>query len=363
MGISRLLWRSDLEERPLKGVAWLPFGVYVANTLFAIVLDLSVGLWLPPLLGLLLGILPTALVLRRGGSEGGERGSGTDAPTLSERAELAPDLAQARQGSRGLEARGRAEGQTLLQSITRLVMRAGAALLLWRRRLRIIVEGGEHLPARGPVIVAARHYHHLYDGCLLLRVIPRPVHILVALDWAHSHWQRWLMELLCALAGWPVILRPERLRFEETGAPISAYRMGEVAPYLRRALRQAQALLCRGDLLVVFPEGYPVVDPQPSPRSPQQALLPFRPGLARLVELAERTSGTSIPVIPAGIIWSETRPPSLTLRLGAPLFRRLYADTAQFLGAVEGCVRVLSGLDHNHEQGLGLFSGKEMLHS
>ncbi|WP_052890431.1 carotenoid biosynthesis protein [Thermogemmatispora carboxidivorans] len=363
MGVSRLLWRSDLEEGRLKGLAWLPFGIYAANTLFAIVLDLSVGLWLPPLLGLLLGILPAALVLRRDGSEGGERGSGTAVPTLSERAGLAADLAQAQQGNRGLEAHSRAEGQALLQRITRLVMRVGAALLLWRRRLRIIIEGGEHLPARGPVIVAARHYHHLYDGCLFLRVIPRPVHILVALDWTRSPWQRRLMELLCALAGWPVILRPERLRPEETGAPISAYRLGEVAPYLRRALRQAQALLCRGDLLVIFPEGYPVVDPQPSPRSPEQPLLPFRPGLARLVELAERASGSSIPVVPAGIIWSETRPPSLTLRLGAPLFRRLYADTAQFMSALESCVRVLSGLDLDQGLGLSLFPGKEMLHS
>ncbi|MBX5459133.1 MAG: 1-acyl-sn-glycerol-3-phosphate acyltransferase, partial [Thermogemmatispora sp.] len=124
-------------------------------------------------------------------------------------------------------------------------------------------------------------------------------------------------------------------------------------------------LLRRGRLLVVFPEGYPVVDPRPSPRSPEQALLPFRPGFARLVELAERERGASIPVLPAGIIWSETRSPSLTLRLGAPLFRRLYADTAQFMAAVESCVRVLSGLDHGQGQcqPLTLLPGKEVLHS
>ncbi|MBX5458501.1 MAG: carotenoid biosynthesis protein, partial [Thermogemmatispora sp.] len=234
MGVSRLLWGSDLQGRRLMSVAWLPFGVYAANTLFAIVLDLSVGLWLPPLLGLFLGILPAALVLRRRGSAGDEHGSGSAGTGLSERAELAPHLAQAQQGGHGLLERSRLGGQALLQSITRLVMRSGAAFLLWRRHLRIVVEGGEHLPASGPVIVAARHYHHLYDGCLLLRAIPRPVHILVALDWAGTRWQRRLMELLCALAGWPVILRPERLRASEASAADSAYRAEEVAPYLRR---------------------------------------------------------------------------------------------------------------------------------
>ncbi|WP_376794838.1 carotenoid biosynthesis protein [Thermogemmatispora sp.] len=366
MGVSRLLWRSDLAGGSLASAAWLPFGVYAANTVFAIVLDLSVGLWLPPLLGLLLGILPAALVLRRSGGSGREQGaSGSPRPSQGER-----EARLAQQGSGGAMRQDQSQSGfllALLQSITRFVMRSGAALLLWRRRLRIVVEGRDHLAARGPVIVAARHYHHLYDGCLFLRAVPRPVHILVALDWARTRWQRRLMELLCALAGWPVMLRPERLRADSSvgaraaGSAGSAYRMGEVAPYLLRAMRQAVALLRRGSLLVIFPEGYPVVDPHPSPRSLDQALLPFRPGFARLVELAERESGTSIPVVPAGIVWSETRPPTLTLRLGAPLFRRLYADTAQFMAAVESCVRVLSGLDQG--QGLALVSDKEVLHS
>nr|BBH93266.1 hypothetical protein KTA_14650 [Thermogemmatispora argillosa] len=353
MGVSRLLWRSDLAEQRLSGAAWLPFGIYTANTLFAIALDLSVGLWLPPLLGLFLGILPAALVLRRSG--GDERGASGSGPAARDE-ELAPSLAQtqAPQGSRGLVQRS-------LHSIARLVMRGGAAFLLWRRGLRIAVEGSEHLPPRGPVIVAARHYHHLYDGCLLLRSVPRPVHILVALDWVRTSWQRFLMERLCALAGWPVMLRPERLRPGTESAAVSAYRASEVTPYLRRAWRQAVDVLRGGGLLVVFPEGYPAVDPLPSPRQPTEALLPFRPGFARLVELAERASGASIPVLPAGIVWSATHPPRLTLRLGAPLFRRLYADTAQFIAAVEGCVRLLSGLDY--DQALARLPDKEVLQS
>ena len=45
--------------------------------------------------------------------------------------------------------------------------------------------GLEHnLPTDGPVLLVARHYHHLFDGVVLLASMPRPIHILVTLDWA-----------------------------------------------------------------------------------------------------------------------------------------------------------------------------------
>jgi hypothetical protein len=34
------------------------------------------------------------------------------------------------------------------------------------------VEGLEHVPASGPVLIVARHFHHLYDGCILLIIFP-----------------------------------------------------------------------------------------------------------------------------------------------------------------------------------------------
>src|SRR5579884_4228923 len=61
MSVSRWLWRAPLDSRSL--VAWLPFGMYAANTCFAIVLNLSAGLLLPPLIGIALGILPASLAL------------------------------------------------------------------------------------------------------------------------------------------------------------------------------------------------------------------------------------------------------------------------------------------------------------
>ncbi len=63
MSLSRLLWRKNLDARRI--VAWFPFGVYVANTGFAIALNLSAGLWLPVLMAVLLGLIPASLALLR----------------------------------------------------------------------------------------------------------------------------------------------------------------------------------------------------------------------------------------------------------------------------------------------------------
>ena len=70
-----------------------------------------------------------------------------------------------------------------MELMTRSTMRAWARATV-ARRLDVEVEGLQHLPREGPLLIACRHVHHLYDGCLLLTAVPRPVHLLVALDWA-----------------------------------------------------------------------------------------------------------------------------------------------------------------------------------
>lgn len=49
------------------------------------------------------------------------------------------------------------------------------------RRYAVTIRGAEHLPRRGPVIVAANHVGWL-DGPLLGMVLPRPVHALTKVD-------------------------------------------------------------------------------------------------------------------------------------------------------------------------------------
>ena len=144
-----------------------------------------------------------------------------------------------------------------------------------------MVEGLEYVPRSGPVLIVARHFHHLYDGCVLLGAMPRRLHILVALDWVQKRWLRRLMEWACAMVEWPAMLRIERLgeqadtinRIPTTNN--SAYSRGEFGHYLRRAAKDSVRLLRSGDVLVVFPEAYPNLDPAPSPKKDRECLSPI----------------------------------------------------------------------------------------
>lgn len=63
MTVARLLWRQDLvaERGKLTDGAWFPLVVYFSNSLFAIALSASVGLWQPILLSAVLGLGPALL--------------------------------------------------------------------------------------------------------------------------------------------------------------------------------------------------------------------------------------------------------------------------------------------------------------
>ena len=117
------------------------------------------------------------------------------------------------------------------------------------------IEGLEHIPSTGPVMLVARHFHHLLDGAVLVRHVPRPVHIVVGLDWTEDAKQRAWMERACRAVQWPIVLRAATLG--ERGG----YDRSELARYTRSGVRDAVALLRAGRVVVVFPEGYPNVDP------------------------------------------------------------------------------------------------------
>ena len=181
--------------------------------------------------------------------------------------------------------------------------------------------------------MAARHYHHLYDGCVLLASSPRPVRLTVALDWVEDAWRRRGMETLCAWAEWPALLRTERL--SETAG---AYRPREARAYLRRSLDAAVGALLAGEPLVVFPEGYPNVDPKPTPKVGDE-MLPFRRGFARIATVASRALGVPLPVLPAGLSYRGRR---VRLAFGTPIRVDAQTDVRELAGRVEREVRRLS---------------------
>jgi putative membrane protein len=199
-------------------------------------------------------------------------------------------------------------------------------------RLDLRVEGSELLPPAGPVLIAARHFHHLYDGCALLATVPRPLHVLVALDWVHNRAGRRLMERACRAAAWPVVLR----RDGPTAVGPSA-----AATALRRASRETLALLEDGRVVVVFPEGYPNVDPGFTPKPDESAFLPFQPGFVHLATLAAER-GLRVPIVPAGFAYERGSRWRVVLRFGEPccVERRNQAEAIR--REIEARVRSLS---------------------
>lgn len=310
MSVSRLFWRTNLDTRSLP--AWLPFGMYAANIGFAIALNINAGLWLPPVMAVALGLVPAALVFR-------PRRPQSTPPTTK-------------------------KANPVVRRISQMVVQKGSWMLA-RHDVKIHVEGMEHVPHSGPVLIVARHYHHLYDGCVLLKTIPRPLHILVALDWVQKPWLRRVMELACTLASWPMLLRVEQFNTgsnTQNGVGQGAYSRNEAKKYLRYAIRDSVRLLRNGEILIVFPEGYPNIDPQSTPKENDQAFLPFRQGFARIAEMAEKDGHTHVAIIPTGFTYVHNNGWHITLRFGHPLFRTNYSSSAQLVQAVEQRVQTLS---------------------
>jgi putative membrane protein len=218
-----------------------------------------------------------------------------------------------------------------------------AARLLAARRLDIRVEGLHHVPASGPVLLAARHYHHLYDGVALLHTIPRRLHVLVALDWVDSAGLRRLMEWATRSARWPTVLRSDALDGNAAGRDPyarSAFGVAEIERYRIRGLRDCVALLCEGAALVVFPEGYPNIDPRFTLKRTDGEFLPFRPGFTTAVAAAERRLGRRVPIVPVGLAYRSGIRTQVTLRCGAPL--QLGGNRSAFARAVQAEVQALS---------------------
>jgi 1-acyl-sn-glycerol-3-phosphate acyltransferase len=232
-----------------------------------------------------------------------------------------------------------------------LLLRASAQLLV-RLRAAVQVQGLEHLPRRGPVLLASRHYHHLYDGLALLAVSPRPLHFLVGLDWVRSPRLRRVLEQACWTARWPIIVRADSPLLNDG----SAYRRTEGIGLARRAVQEVEHLFQAGAVVVIFPEGYPGIDPSYTPKDRPDAFLPFRPGLARLIARSQQHLGIPIPVVPVGLRYRRSGRWEIRVAFGPPLLLSEPYAALPFHRRVEAEVVRLSGgreADGRHESAWG----------
>ena len=147
------------------------------------------------------------------------------------------------------------------------------------------------------------------------------------------------------MVDWPIVLRAEQLnenaaRHSETAS--RAYSLDEARSYLRHAMKDSIRLLRDGEVLVVFPEAYPDIDPGNTPRVENHASLPFRPGFARLVEMAEKDEHTRVAIVPVGLSYIQNERWHITLRFGPAFSRSDYTSSTHLVQDVEKRVRELS---------------------
>lgn len=218
-------------------------------------------------------------------------------------------------------------------------MRAIAAILAVRR-LKTQAAGIENIPAHGPALIVVRHFHHLYDGLALFAAVPRPFHILVAIDWVKNSRVRWFMETINRIARWPMLLRADVAT--RSSDPTRLFSPADVARYRRSALRDAAELLVQHRIVVIFPEGYPNIDPRYTPKKDLNEFLPFKPGFLKILRAAEKKTKRTIPIIPAGLCYRPGACWEAILRFGEPICRDHFTDPVQLLRFLEARVRELS---------------------
>lgn len=232
----------------------------------------------------------------------------------------------------------------MIDIISWRVLRRGGRMVLSRQG-RVRVEGIEHVPASGPVMIAARHYHHLLDGCALITAIDRPLHVVVGLDWIEGAMARRAMDALCRTARWPIVLRPDDARVTaNTPRRTDVERDRDRRVALRMSARDVTSLLAEGRVVVVFPEGYPNIDPSFTPKT-GDAFLPFQPGFVRYARIAGRSGAGTVPIVPAGFAYERDAGSArwrVTLRFGRAIDLRAGAPDSDIVDEVERAVRTLS---------------------
>jgi putative membrane protein len=212
-------------------------------------------------------------------------------------------------------------------------------------RLQTISSGIEHIPANGPALIVARHYHHLYDGLAMFAALPRQFHILVTLDWVKNTAMQSVMTRVTRLARWPVVLRADALQHKNDrgGSPSRhAFSLADVQRYQRRGFRNSVQLLVDHRLLVIFPEGYPNIDPSYTPKTDKHGFLPFKRGFVAIARAAERRLGASLPIIPTGLQYSAGKTWKIHVRFGEPINSESFASGKELIRYCEDKVRQLS---------------------
>jgi glycerol-3-phosphate O-acyltransferase/dihydroxyacetone phosphate acyltransferase len=158
----------------------------------------------------------------------------------------------------------------LVRSLVRLLLQ------FFYRRIEVV--GLDHVPAGGPLIVAANHHNSVVDAMLLIAVIPRR---------------------LRTLANAPLFAHPLIGPFLRLLGALPVHRRQEAGddPTRNAALFAATTAALRvGEAILIFPEGR---------TQPEPVLLELRTGAARMLLAAEEgtAAGAGVTLLPVGLVF------------------------------------------------------------
>ena len=161
------------------------------------------------------------------------------------------------------------------------VVRALARRLLRFAYRRVEVEGVEHVPATGPLLIVANHQHALVDSLALLDALPRPAGPLAK---APLFRVPVIGRLLRGVGAVPVFRPQDAAENDGRGARANV-----------EILEACSARLRAGEALVLFPEGVSHAAPR---------LMPLRTGAARIA----LDAGVPVTVLPVGLVFEDGGP-------------------------------------------------------
>jgi len=168
-----------------------------------------------------------------------------------------------------------------------------ALLAVFYRRLD--VAGLEHVPARGPLIVAGNHQNGLIDPMLLLAALPRPLRPLAK----SGLFRHPIIAPFLRLARALPVYRRQDADGDMTGNALT--------------FRAVSDALGSGEAILIFPEG--VSQPEPT-------LMTLRTGAARLLLEAEARGSAAVTLLPVGLVLDDPgrfRSGHALVLIGAPV--------------------------------------------